>query len=351
MKKGFLLLVMIIVLGQVKAIDYFAGTYQEALQTAKDDNKFILLYFTAKWCGPCRYMSSYILTDLEIETLVSANYIALKLDVDLEENKVIYHKYFQEKGVGVPKFLIINSKEEVINQLLGATKVNQFKTFLIDTNGKSPKYVAQSDSIAKRIENKQTLKPTFWNKFNYNAMVSKWKPGVKIGINYNNFQPNSSGFDGYRIGFDFGFYFEHYTNKILLRPEINYITKGAKNTSTDEIIRLRYVEIPVKVGIDIFKHRFVGCPQPVRLNLIPYGAYALSGIYKTKSGDNAVQFGTDEGKINRVDYGIKTGLSFQLGTFESSIGYDWGLNDLSNGSQDKLFNRGFYFEWSLTFGR
>jgi len=351
MKKGFLLLVMIVVLGQVKAIDYFAGTYQEALQTAKNNNKFILLYFTAKWCGPCKYMSSYILTDPEIEALVSANYIALKLDVDLEENKVIFYKYFQEEGVSVPIFLVINSNEEVINQLLGATKVNQFKKFLTDSNKKKSIYVAKPDTIPKKIVYEQKLKPTFWNKFFYNARVSKWRPGIEIGLNCNNYQPKSSEFDGYRVGFDFGFYFEHYPNKILLRPEINYITKGAKNTNTDEIIRLRYIEIPVKVGIDIFKHRFVGCAQPVRLNLTPYWAYALSGVYKTNNGNNSVQFGTDAGKINRIDYGIKTGLSFQLGTFESSIGYDWGLNDLSNDSQDKLFNRGFYFEWSLTVGR
>ena len=135
MKKVLLLTVFItIFLSQIKAIDYFTGTYQEALLQAKNDNKFLLLYFTAKWCGPCRYISSYILTDPEIEALVSANYIALKLDVDLEENKVIFFKYFQEKGVSIPRFLVINSKEEVFNQLLGAAKANQFKKFLINTN-------------------------------------------------------------------------------------------------------------------------------------------------------------------------------------------------------------------------
>ncbi len=64
-----------------------------------------------------------------------------------------------------------------------------------------------------------------------------------------------------------------------------------------------------------------------------------------------IPLGNSTGEINRYDYGIKAGISFSLGSFEPSFGYELGLNNLSNTTGEKTFNRGFFFNWPLIFGK
>ena len=130
----------------------------EALKEAEKSNKLMLLYFTAKWCGPCQYMSKYIFTDTEIRYKMSTNYIALKLDVDIEVNKQIYYKYNSDKGISIPEFFFVNSKEEVIKSHSGSLKLNQFKKFLDIPEFNKPISRAESDSIAQTRVNSNSVK-------------------------------------------------------------------------------------------------------------------------------------------------------------------------------------------------
>lgn len=121
---------LIFVCFQANAIHFFTGSYSAALEKAKIENKYILLYFTATWCGPCQYMNQYIFTNEEIDSYVNANYIVLKLDVDVSENKVLYRRYFDEEGVAIPRFVFINENEEVIKTQNGSATLSQFNKFI-----------------------------------------------------------------------------------------------------------------------------------------------------------------------------------------------------------------------------
>ena len=353
MKKTTLLLSLLFFSFQIQAIDFYTGTYNEALDKAGSENKLILLYFTAKWCGPCQYMSKYIFTVENIDYEVTKNYIALKLDMDIERNKEIYYKYSEDKGVSVPKFFLINSKEEVLKSHIGSLKLNQFKEFINIPDSNKSIYKAESDSIAQVRTHKNAIKPSAWNKFMYNSNISRWKLGVKIGMDFNNFETKGMNldYDRIRTGINCGLFLD-YTNKyFLFQPGVMYCQKGAKSSSPKETIRLNYLEIPLKVSINTFKHKIMGCAQNIRLNIEPYWAYALRGRHITESGNNAISFGKGSDELNRYDYGVKAGISFQLGSYEPSFGYDIGLNNLSNESGEKMYNRGFYFNFALIFGK
>lgn len=62
--------------------------FEAALVTAKATAKKIFLDFEAVWCGPCHTMDEWIWTDAEVAAKLNAEYIGVKIDVDLEKGMV-----------------------------------------------------------------------------------------------------------------------------------------------------------------------------------------------------------------------------------------------------------------------
>jgi len=62
--------------------------FESALATAKATGKKIFLDFEAVWCGPCHTMDEWIWTDAEVAAKLNAEYIGVKIDVDLEKGMV-----------------------------------------------------------------------------------------------------------------------------------------------------------------------------------------------------------------------------------------------------------------------
>jgi thioredoxin 1 len=69
-------------------------------------NEYVILYFTAKWCGPCRNISPVF---MQLSTQYK-NIFFCKIDVDITENKPIVDKYHVE---GLPTFIFYKNGLEV----------------------------------------------------------------------------------------------------------------------------------------------------------------------------------------------------------------------------------------------
>lgn len=353
MKKIFLLIISLVFSFQVKAVDFFQGTYKEALLKAKEENKLVLLYFTASWCGPCHYMNQNIFTEKSIDLKISANYVFLKLDIDNPSTGIIYEKYNSDKRKSVPRFFFINYKEEIIKKHLGGATISAFKNFIDIPEYSKPIGKALADSILNKKKPSNYKKASAFDRFIWNSFHSKWKLGIKAGVNFNKLHISSpyNNYDSFKTGYNFGIFAERATKHFMIEPGIAFYRKGGKDKSSDTSLKLSYLEVPVKLSVNLFKQNIISCPQPVRLNVEPYAAFALSGKVETDLGTEKVNFGSGRNELNRFDYGVKVGVSFQLGSFEPSFGYDFGLNNLSNNPNFKSYNRGFYFNMALLFGR
>jgi len=209
-----------------------------------------------------------------------------------------------------------------------------------------------SDSTKKSKINSDTVNnTTAWNMLMHSDVDSQWKFGVKVGMNMNRFKTHvtHSDYDKFRIGYNFGFFLNQKIKNFLLQPGVNFCSKGAKKRG--ESIRVNYLEVPLDVSFDVFKHNFTNSAQPVRLNLAPYAAYALKGKHFSGSYENDIEFGENVDEFNRFDYGLKMGFSLQLGRLEPALGYDLGLCNLSNKPGTSLYNRGYYFNIAFLFGK
>jgi thiol-disulfide isomerase/thioredoxin len=74
-----------------------------AIAQAKSAGKKVFVDFETDWCGPCKTMDEWIYTDAEVATLLSAGYVGVKLDGDLEKALV---KRF--KVGGYPTMIVLD---------------------------------------------------------------------------------------------------------------------------------------------------------------------------------------------------------------------------------------------------
>lgn len=108
--------------------------YELTLQDAKKQHKIILLDFSAAWCGGCKAYDKYVFSDSSIKSKLAENYILLKIDKDLPDNKFLIEKY---KIGGLPHIVIIDSEEHVLGSISGFNSkyVEKPDLFLSDLKG------------------------------------------------------------------------------------------------------------------------------------------------------------------------------------------------------------------------
>lgn len=70
-------------------VDNFVSAQKQSAITGKP----IILYFTGKWCVPCRVMKRRVWADEEVESLVNAQFIPLSIDLDSPDNAELLTRY------------------------------------------------------------------------------------------------------------------------------------------------------------------------------------------------------------------------------------------------------------------
>ncbi|RUT79403.1 thioredoxin family protein [Ancylomarina longa] len=104
-------------------ITFFTGSWEQAVELAKQENKPIFLDISTSWCGYCRRMKANVFTDADVAAFYNASFINVSLDAEHGEGSVLAGKY---RVSAYPSFLFFNSDGSFSSQTAGYRNSDNF---------------------------------------------------------------------------------------------------------------------------------------------------------------------------------------------------------------------------------
>ncbi len=109
----------------------WAANYTTAQQLAVESDKPIILFFTSKWCVPCRIMKRQVWADEQVTALVNAAFIPVTIDVDDPDAAATLSRY----RVGMtPITIFINPQGNALQWKKGGIDKAEFLEWLEKVN-------------------------------------------------------------------------------------------------------------------------------------------------------------------------------------------------------------------------
>ncbi|MEM8528882.1 MAG: thioredoxin family protein [Bacteroidota bacterium] len=158
-----------------KGIEFFHGTWEEALEKAATEEKTIFVDAYAEWCGPCKRMARNVFTDAEVGDFYNQNFINLKIDMEKPENATFRKGY---PVAAFPTLYFIDFTGDVVHQVKGAQSVEQFIQLGKSVVGKTDR----SGFYAEAYENGDRSPELVYNYVK--ALNKVGEPSLKIANEY-----------------------------------------------------------------------------------------------------------------------------------------------------------------------
>ncbi len=128
-----------------QGIEFFHGTWKEALELAKEQEKVLFVDGYATWCGPCKRMARTTFKDAEVGDFHNSNFINVKMDMESKEGRKFGSKYPVQ---AFPTLFYIDKNGKVLQKVKGA----QPKKNILDLGRKVLAKVDYSQDLMKEYE-------------------------------------------------------------------------------------------------------------------------------------------------------------------------------------------------------
>jgi len=129
-----------------QGIEFFHGTFEEAKELAKAEEKIIFVDAYAQWCGPCKRMAANVFTQSEVGDFHNSKFINMKIDMEDKEGRKFGRKY---PVSAFPTLFYIDYTGEVVHKVKGGKTVEK----LIELGKFALSKVDRSGEYAAAYEN------------------------------------------------------------------------------------------------------------------------------------------------------------------------------------------------------
>lgn len=109
-----------------QGIEFFHGTWAEALAKATAEDKLIFVDAYAEWCGPCKVMAKNVFTTQKAGNFFNENFICLKIDMEKPENGEFASKF---PVSAYPTLMFIGGNNKLVIKQVGAMSVDGLLDF------------------------------------------------------------------------------------------------------------------------------------------------------------------------------------------------------------------------------
>ncbi len=106
-----------------QGINFFHGTWEEALAQAAEEEKLIFVDAYAKWCGPCKRMSKNVFTQQSVGDYYNANFINMKIDME-EGLGLTFRQDYPVRAY--PTLMFIDENGEIVRKSVGGKQEAAF---------------------------------------------------------------------------------------------------------------------------------------------------------------------------------------------------------------------------------
>lgn len=190
----FLVMLSVVQVNAQQGIEFFHGSFEEALKEAETQGKLIFVDAYAEWCGPCKRMAATVFKEEAVGNYYNSNFINMKIDMEKGEGPALARKY---QVRAYPSFFFIDEKGEVVAQATGGRATEQF--LQLGENALK-KYDKSGDYAVKYDAGDRS--PELLRKYAYALMASK-KEHLKIANEYLNLQTDLTSEENLNAIYDF----------------------------------------------------------------------------------------------------------------------------------------------------
>lgn len=172
---GLLFFISAVLSIQAQGIQFFEGTWKDAMAKAKSEDKLLFVDAYAKWCGPCKAMSKNVFTQQAVGDYFNANFINLKLDMEETDGITFGHKY---PVSAYPTLFFLDGDGKVVKSIKGGQQPDGLIAHGNDANKKL-------DRTSKYEQKYLDGDRDYDLVFNYvKALNASGKPSLKISNDY-----------------------------------------------------------------------------------------------------------------------------------------------------------------------
>ena len=158
-----------------QGIEFYHGTWEEAILKAKAEDKIIFVDAFTTWCGPCKRMAASTFPDPAVGELFNQHFLSLKIDME-KEMGLEFRKKFPVNAY--PTLFFIDADQKLIKQVVGAKSP-------ADLIALGESIIAQYDRSTKYEAAYAAGDRSYQLVYDYVAALNKsGKPSVKIANNY-----------------------------------------------------------------------------------------------------------------------------------------------------------------------